>query len=237
MAGKQALLVLCVLAGAVPWLAAGGAAAAEGEMAGFGIVVSAEGDVLAPFHVAASCDSLESPALGRLHVMHADSVLDLAHLMTDTPPASFAHFADSSAVKPGDSLTVLVPAPDAPAGTGFSTRKATVKALFGDDRIASFITVIDTERHATADALLLDDAGGLVGFVLHSLGDGVLFGMDFRVWAGPTPEGAAPRIAVGEAMLRHFLDHHHVAYERSAAGAPGTSERVRAAVTPIACGP
>lgn len=240
MTGRQAVLVLGILAGALPLLAplpGRGMAAGAGEVAGFGIVVSAAGDVLAPFHVVMSCDSLESPSLGRLHVMHADSVLDLAHLMAETEPASFAHFADSSTVKPGDELTLLEPAPGAPPGAAPGTRTATVAALFDGIRAASFLTLFDAEGGAPGDALLLDGAGGLVGFIVRDLDDRAMAGMDMRLWLKTPPGSAVSRDAVGEAMLRHFLEHHKVPYRRQPAATGTAAERARAAVTPIRCGP
>jgi len=237
MTGNLRMTIAGLATGAWLALAAGGAAAAEGEAAGFGVVVSADGDVLAPFHVAASCESLQSPTLGRLHVMHADSRIDLAHLMAERQPKTFAHFADSSRVNPGDELTVLEPAPPGP---DFATRTMTVKALIGSMQTASFINVIDTEGRAPGDALLLDGTGGLVGFIVRDIENEAMFGFDIRLWAGPMPDGATLPTAVGEMTLRHFLDHHRVAYATTPAGeAPPTEaapERVLAALTPIECG-
>jgi len=239
MTGNHRMTIAGLAAGAWLALAAGGAAAADGEAAGFGVVVSTAGDVLAPFHVVADCGGLRSPTLGRLRILHADSRVDLAHLEAEIYPTASLPFADSSTVRPGDELTVLEPVPGAPPDRDFGAHTATVRALFGSMTTALFINLIDAEGRTPGSALLLDRAGGLVGFIVRDLDNRVMFALDVRLWGRTPPDGAVSRDAVGEAQLRHFLDHHQVAYATTQAGeAPPTeaaAERARAAITPIEC--
>lgn len=236
MAGRQSLALIGLLAAL--W-AAPPAVAAEPVTTGFGVVVTRDGYIFAPLRAVEDCETLRSPTLGPLRLLHHDPDLRLALLKADGGAPVAAPFGDSGTIEPGGPLLVVEPAARSPAGREFVATKATVKALIGSMSEALFITVIAADRPEKADALLFSHAGGLVGIMVADMGSRIMFGFDMRLWGGPPKGNAGSRDAIGEVVLRRFLEHADAAPEAVSYGTGITADEIAARAgdytTPLEC--
>lgn len=235
-------LIACAGLLAAIWSLAPATAATseEAQITGFGVVVTRKGHVFAPLRVVEGCESLRSPTLGALRLLHHDPDLRLALLQAEGGASAPVPFGNSGTIEPGGPLLVVEPAPGAPAGPDFVVSGAIVRALVGSMTEASFITVIAADRPERADALLFGHTGGLVGFMVGDMDRRTLAYFDVRLWTGPPKGNVGMRDAIGERVLRHALEDVGAAPEAVVFSTDITAEeiaaRARDHTTPVVCG-
>jgi len=205
----------------------------------FGVAVSADGHILAPNWVIDDCASVASPTSGPLQVIDTHPELDLALLQAQGGLPAYAKLGKADTVEPGALRIAALPAPGGTATGDLVQASGRMVAVSTSMRNALFMSVEIAAPHAANAVLVLDPFGGVFAIVTGSVTPRSWAHSDWTLWAPLPKDKALKRNAVGEAMLRQFLDHQHVDYVDAPAGAAlpeqAAIEQLSGAVMLIEC--
>jgi len=215
------------------------AAAQVPEPAGFGVVVSADGHILVPYETINGCSAITSPTLGPLRILHIHEDLDLALLQAPGGGTPHVALGDARAVDPWKPMIFGGPAARAAQAGELARIPGRLFTVSSSRRNALYMSFVIPEPQAGNAVLVLDRFGGIAALVVHELKPGVMLHGDSEIWAPIPRDGEVREKALGEALLRGFLDHQDVAYASAPAERPLTAqetvEHLRTATTLIEC--
>ncbi len=214
-------------------------AAQDPKPAGFGVNVSADGHILTPLSAIDGCEALSSPTRGPLLILHIHEDLDLALLQAPGGGTPHVALGDARAVDPWKPLIFGGPAARAAQAGELVRIPGRLFTVSSSRRNALYMSFVIPEPQAGNAVLVLDRFGGIAALVVHELKPGVMLHGDSEIWAPIPRDGEVREKALGEALLRQFLDHQDVAYASAPAEKPPTAqetvEHLRTATTLIEC--
>jgi S1-C subfamily serine protease len=222
---------------AAPRPASRPAAKKKGSGTGTGFFVSQAGHVLSNHHVIGDCARLHARLPdGTRHpasLIASDARNDLAVAKLPVSAPAVAAFADSSNLRPGDSIVVFgFPISYALASTGNLTT-GTVSALAGTHNDSSHIQISAPIQPGNSGGPVADTSGTIAGVIVSS------YSLEYAL---KTMRQAPQNInfAIKDVVAKDFLRTHHVTVvERKRGAALGTAEigdAMRAYTVFLECG-